>query len=420
MQGNHQRRVVVTGMGAVCPLGLQVPTLWQSIMEGRNGIGPITLFDASHFDTRFAGEVKGFDPANYMDKKEARRTDRFIHLTVAATHEALRTSELTITPENHEEVGVFFGSGTGGLETSTIQSNVLHTRGPSRISPFTVPSMISNMGAGQVAIMTGARGPNMCIVTACASGAHAIGEAAEVIRRGWAKAMIAGGGEASITPLSLAAFNSARAVSTRNDTPETASRPFDATRDGFVLSEGAAMLVLEDLEYALERGAPILAELVGYGASSDAFHMTQPPEDGRGAALAMRMALKHGGLSPDKIDYINAHGTSTPVGDLAETMAIKSVFGEHVTSKKLPVSSTKSQTGHLLGAAGSLECIITMLAIRNQMLPPTLNLHHPDPKCDLDYVPHDPRPARVDTAVCNSFGFGGHNASLIFRRFEGR
>ncbi len=409
------RRVVITGMGAVSPLGLDVPTLWQGVLEARSGIGPITRFDPAQFETRFAGEVKDFDPTNYMERKEARRTDRFVHLVAAATREALATSGLLITPENSDDIGVFVGSGIGGLETLTAQHEVLLNRGPGRVSPFLVPAMITNMAAGHVSIITGARGPNLCTTSACASSAHAIGEAAETIRRGWARAILAGGSEASITPLGVAAFNSARAISTRNDAPKTASRPFDVSRDGFVLSEGAAMLVLEDLDFALQRGATILAELVGYGASADAFHITQPPEGGEGAARAMRMALRHSGVAPEEVSYINAHGTSTDVGDVAETLAIRTVFG--TCADQLPVSSSKSQFGHLLGAAGALETIVCVLAIQHNTLPPTINLREPDPRCDLDYVPLQARPAQVDTVVNNSFGFGGHNVSLVLRQF---
>ncbi|MCG8352385.1 MAG: beta-ketoacyl-ACP synthase II [Chloroflexales bacterium] len=410
-----ERRVVVTGMGAVSPLGLDVPSTWQGIVESRSGIGPITLFEPEGLETKFAGEVKSFDPPQYMNRKEVRRTDRFVQLAVAATQEALRNAELLITPEHSVDVGVFIGCGIGGIETLCAQNEVLRTRGPGRVSPFLVPAMITNMAAGHISIMTGARGPNLCTTSACASGAHAIGEALENIKRGWAKAIIAGGTEASITPISVAAFNSAKAISTRNDTPETASRPFDATRDGFVLSEGAAMLILEDLEFALSRGAPILAEIVSYGATADAYHITQPCQGGEGAARAMQLALSRGGVTIDEVSYINAHGTSTAAGDIAETDAIKAIFGER--AKTLPVSSSKSQLGHLIGAAGAVEAVISILAIRRNLLPATINLQHPDPSCDLDYVPNNVRPAHVDTVISNSFGFGGHNAALIFRRF---
>lgn len=410
------RRVVVTGMGAVSPLGLDVPSLWQGIREARSGIGPITLCDASNLESRIAGEVRGFDPLNYMDRKEVRRNDRFIHLAIAAATEALRTAELTVTPENADSIGVIIGSGIGGITTLAEGVITLQERGPSRISPFLVPAMITNMAAGQVSMMFGLKGPNYCPTSACASGAHAIGEAAEIIRRGWASAVVAGGSEAPITPIGIASFASAKAISTRNDDPAGASRPFDADRDGFVLAEGGAILVLEDLEFARARGARILAELVGYGLSADAYHITQPAPGGEGALRSMRAALKHAGLSPDDIDYINAHGTSTPAGDIAETEAIKRLLGER--AYRVPVSSSKSQFGHLLGAAGAIEAIVTILAIQENLLPPTINYTTPDPQCDLDYVPNAARPARVDVALSNSFGFGGHNVSLIFRRYE--
>jgi 3-oxoacyl-[acyl-carrier-protein] synthase II len=412
-----ERRVVITGMGAVSPLGLDVPTLWQNITQSQSGVAPITLFDATDFETRFAGEVKNFDPNNHMDRKEVRRTDRFVQFAIAATQEALRSAELAITPENSADIGVFLASGIGGIETLTTQHEVMLKRGPGRVSPFMIPAMITNMAAGQISINTGVRGPSMCHTSACASGSHAIGEAAETIRRGWAKAMIAGGSEAPITPLGIAGFNSARAISTRNDEPATASRPFDETRDGFILSEGAAIIILEDLEYALSRGASIIAEVVGYGSSSDAFHITQPPETGEGAALAMQRALHHGQTAPTDVHYINTHGTSTPAGDVAETMAIKTTLGDH--AYQIPVSSSKSQLGHMLGAAGAVETIISMLAMQHKLLPPTINLHHPDQRCDLDYVPHTARPCeQLDTVINNSFGFGGHNVSLVLRRFQ--
>lgn len=411
-----KRRVVITGIGVVSPLGHDVPTFWQQLAAGASGIAPITAFDASAFQTQFAGEVRDFDPANYMDRKEARRTDRFVQLAVAATREALSHAQFEITPTNAAHIGVFLGSGIGGLQTLTTQHEVLLSRGPGRVSPFLVPAMITNMAAGLVSILYGARGPNLCTTSACASSAHAIGEAAETIRRGWAHVMLAGGSEASITPLGVAAFNAAHALSTRNDSPATASRPFDATRDGFVMAEGAAILVLEDETHALQRGAPILAELTGYGLSADGYHITQPPENGEGAARAMQLALTHANLAPTAIDYINAHGTSTPVGDIAETQAIKQVFGEH--AYRLPVSSSKSQFGHLLGGAGAIEAAVCVLALHHQLVPPTINLHTPDPQCDLDYVPHTARPAPINTALSNSFGFGGHNVTLIMQRYE--
>jgi 3-oxoacyl-[acyl-carrier-protein] synthase II len=410
-----ERRVVITGMGAISPLGLDVPALWQGVREARSGVGPVTLCDTAGLESRIAGEVKGFEPQNYMDRKEVRRNDRFIHFALAATGEALRSAELTITPENAEEIGVIIGSGIGGIATFAEGLNTLRDKGPGRVSPFLVPAMITNMAAGQVSIQYGLKGPNFCPTSACSTGAHAIGEAVETIRRGWAKAIVAGGSEAPITPIGIAAFVSARAISTRNDEPASASRPFDATRDGFVLSEGGAVVVLEDLEFALARGARIVAEVAGYGLSGDAYHITQPCPGGEGALRAMRLALRHAGLSPDDVDYINAHGTSTPAGDIAETQAIKSLLGER--AYRVPVSSSKSQFGHLIGAAGSIEAIITALAIQNDLLPPTINYATPDPQCDLDYVPNAARRGRVDVAISNSFGFGGHNVSLVIRRY---
>jgi 3-oxoacyl-[acyl-carrier-protein] synthase II len=410
-----ERRVVITGMGAISPLGLDVPALWQGVREARSGVGPVTLCDTAGLESRIAGEVKGFEPQNYMDRKEVRRNDRFIHFALAATGEALRSAELTITPENAEEIGVIIGSGIGGIATFAEGLNTLRDKGPGRVSPFLVPAMITNMAAGQVSIQYGLKGPNFCPTSACSTGAHAIGEAVETIRRGWAKAIVAGGSEAPITPIGIAAFVSARAISTRNDEPASASRPFDATRDGFVLSEGGAVVVLEDLEFALARGARIVAEVAGYGLSGDAYHITQPCPGGEGALRAMRLALRHAGLSPDDVDYINAHGTSTPAGDIAETQAIKSLLGER--AYRVPVSSSKSQFGHLIGAAGSIEAIITALAIQNDLLPPTINYATPDPQCDLDYIPNAARRGRVDVAISNSFGFGGHNVSLVIRRY---
>jgi 3-oxoacyl-[acyl-carrier-protein] synthase II len=370
----------------------------------------------SALDSRFPGEVRNFDPLLYMDRKEARRNDRYVQFAMAATSEALHSSELTITPENAEEVGVVIGSGIGGLSTLADGVLTLHERGPSRISPFMVPGMISNMASGMVSIIHGIKGPSYAPVSACATSAHAIGEAAETIRRGWAKAMIAGGSEAPITPIGIAAFCASRAISTNNDEAETASRPFDATRDGFVLSEGGAVLVLEDLEYALARGARILAELVGYGLSSDAHHVTTPAPGGDGALRAMRMALRNAELQPDDIDYVNAHATSTGAGDIAETQALKTLLGER--AMQVPVSASKSQLGHLLGAAGSIESIISILAIQNNLIPATINYRTPDPECDLDIVPNQPRQGALNRVLSNSFGFGGHNASLIFARYQ--
>lgn len=410
-----ERRVVVTGMGAVSPLGLDVPALWEGICTARSGVGPITLCATDGLDARIAGEVRGFDPTNYMDRKEARRYDRFIQFAVAATGEALRSAELTIDAENAEEVGVIVGSGIGGIGSLSEGIKTLYDKGPSRVSPFLVPAMITNMAAGMISIRYGMKGPSYCITSACATGAHAIGEAAETIRRGWAKAIIAGGSEAPITPIGVAAFTNMRAMSTRNDEPETASRPFDVTRDGFVLSEGGAVVVLEDLEYAQARGARILAEIVGYGLSSDAYHITTPPPGHEGVVRAMRLALRHANMTADAIDYINAHATSTPAGDTAESEAFKTLLGARAHT--VPISSSKSQFGHLLGAAGSIEAIVTILAMQNSLLPPTINLHTPDPSCDLDYVPNAARPGTIDVALSNSFGFGGHNVSLIFKRF---
>ncbi|MBX0328725.1 beta-ketoacyl-ACP synthase II [Oscillochloris sp. ZM17-4] len=407
-----ERRVVVTGMGAVSPLGLDVPSLWQGVLEARSGIGPITLFDTTGYDTQFAGEVRGFDPTQYMDRKEARRTDRFVHFAIAAAQEALRTSELAITDENRDEIGVFFASGIGGIGTLSEQLDVLRARGPGRISPFLIPAMITNLASGHISIISGARGPSLCTTSACASSAHALGEAAETIRRGWARAIIVGGAEATVTPIGIAGFNAMRALSTRNDSPETASRPFDVSRDGFVMGEGGAALILEDYDHARARGARILAELVGYGATSDAVHITSVDEGG--VARAIRLALKHGGVRPEEIGYINAHATSTHAGDPVETAAIRTVFGGREGAP--PVSSSKSQIGHLLGAAGAIESIISIMALQNGMLPATINLSDPDPECDLDYVPNTPRPAQLDAVMSNSFGFGGHNVSLAFRR----
>lgn len=410
-----ERRVVVTGMGAVSPLGLDVPALWQGIKEARSGVGPVTLCDTSGMASRIAGEVKGFEAQNYMDRKEVRRNDRFIHFALAAAREALSSSELKVTPENAEEIGVIIGSGIGGIDAFADGLHTLREKGPGRVSPFLVPAMITNMAAGQVSIQNGLKGVSFCPTSACATAAHAIGEAVETIRRGWAKAIIAGGSEAPITPIGIAAFVSARAISTNNDQAATASRPFDATRDGFVLAEGSALLMLEELDHARARGARILAEVIGYGASSDAFHITQPCAGGEGALRAMRLALRHAGITPDQIDYINAHGTSTQAGDIAETQAIKTLLGPR--AYQVPVSSSKSQLGHLVGAAGSIEAVVTILALQNGLLPPTINLHTPDPECDLDYVPNAARPAPITIAMSNSFGFGGHNVSLVFRRY---
>jgi 3-oxoacyl-[acyl-carrier-protein] synthase II len=414
----HQRRVVVTGMGAISPLGLDIPALWDGIRTARSGTGPITICDVSNLETRFGGEVKNFDPINYMDRKEARRNDRFIHFAIAAANEAIKMAGITATPDNAEDIGVVVGSGIGGIATIAENVLIMHEKGPGRVSPFMVPAMITNMAAGQISMMHGFKGPNFCPTSACATAAHAIGEAAEIIRRGAATIMIAGGSEAPITPLGIAGFNANKAVSTNNENPTTASRPFDVTRDGFVLAEGGAIVVLESLESAISRGATIYAEIIGYGLSADAYHITSPAPGGEGAGRAMKMALRTAGIVASDVQYVNAHGTSTNAGDIAETMAIKTVFGEHAA--KLAVSSSKSQLGHLVGAAGAIEAVICILAMQHSLIPATINLHTPDPACDLDYVPNTPRPGSIDIAVSNSFGFGGHNVSLALRRWSGQ
>ena len=410
-------RVVVTGIGIISPLGLDTESTWQAILRGESGVDYITAFDPSPFETKFAAEVRGFDPLNYMDRKDARRTDRFTQFAIAAARESLKNADLDLAKTDPNQVGIIIGSGIGGIITLSEQFKVLFERGPDRVSPFLVPMMIVDMAGGYLSILLGARGPNFCTVSACASGGDAIGNAYEILRRGDAQVMLAGGAEAPVCPIALAAFNAARAMSTRNDDPKRASRPFDRDRDGFVLGEGAAVLVLETLEHARDRGAPILAEIVGYGLTADAYHITQPAEDGEGGARAMAMALRKAGLAPTEVDYINAHGTSTPLNDRTETQAIKAVFGEH--AYRLAVSSTKSMTGHLLGAAGAIEAAFCVLAIRDQILPPTINLENPDPECDLDYVPNRARPARVRVAMSNAFGFGGHNSCLVIRAFDG-
>ncbi len=407
------QRVVVTGLGMVSPLGLSTAETWDAIVRGESGIGPITSFDTSDFDAKIAGEVKGFEPTRYMDRKEARRTDRFVQFAVAAALEALAHSTLTIDAENCDEVGVIIGSGNGGIITLSEQYEIMRTKGPGRVSPFLIPMMIVDMASGQVSISTGARGPNFATVSACATGADAIGNAYEIIRRGDARAMIAGGSEAAIVPIGVAGFTSARALTTRTDAH--ASQPFDAERDGFVMGEGAAVLILEALDYARQRGAPILAELVGYGATGDAHHITQPIEGGEGGVRAMRRALRQAGLEPENVDYINAHGTSTTINDKFETQAIKTVFGERAYG--IPVSSTKSMIGHLLGAAGAIEAAFCVQTIGSGIIPPTINYEHPDPDCDLDYVPNKARCQNVNVALSNSIGFGGHNAALIFKKY---
>ena len=411
-----ERRVVVTGLGAVSPLGLDVTTFWDGIQQGRSGIAPVTLCDTDGLASQIVGEVKDFDPKNYMDAKLVRRTDRYIQFALAASGEALRSAELVVTPDNATEIGSIIGSGIGGIMSLADGFATMDQKGPGRVSPFLVPAMISNMAAGQVSITHGLKGPNYCTTSACASGAHAIGEAFETIRQGKAKAIVTGGSEAPITRIALASFANSRAVSTRNDDPATASRPFDVTRDGFVLSEGAAILVLEDLEFAQQRGARVIAEIVGYGLSADAYHITLPHEEGEGAFRAMDMAVQQSGCTAADVDYINAHGTSTPSGDIAETKAIKRLLGERAF--QIPVSSSKSQFGHLLGAAGPIEAVATILALQQGIVPPTTNYQHPDSECDLDYVPNQMRRSNMQLALSNSFGFGGHNTTLAFRRFD--
>ena len=415
MAETERRRVVVTGLGAVTPLGLDVASSWAGIVAGRSGVVPISTFDTTGYPCQIAGEVRGFDPTDYIDAKDARRTDRFVQFSLVATQEALRDADLEVTEERADLTGVYIGTGIGGLITLTEQIKVLDERGVRRVSPFFVPMMIADMASGQVSIDVGARGPNMGIVSACASGAHAIGEAYEVIRRGDAEAMITGGTEGSIIPIGLAGFCASRALTRQNDEPERASRPFDAKRDGFVPAEGAGIIILESLEHAQARCAQIHAELVGYGATADAFHITLPAKEGAGARRAMERALHKADLDVSEVDYINAHGTSTEANDRLETHAVKTLFGEH--ADQLPMSSTKSMIGHALGAAGGIEAVFTIKALLDDMLPPTINYEYPDPVCDLNYVPNEARPARVDVAMSNSFGFGGHNASLVFRAY---
>ena len=404
-------------MGLVIPTGIGVETAWKNVCGGKSGIGPLTRFDTNGFETKIAGEVRDFNPELYIDKKEIKKMDLFIHFAIAATREALDNARLAITPENSEQIGVIVGTGLGGLPSLEKYHKILLEKGPGRISPFFIPMLIANLASGQIAILFGPKGPNTCVVTACATGAHCIGDAFRTIVYGDAEAMIAGGTEANITPLTIGGFNAMKALSTRNDEPEKASRPFEKNRDGFVVAEGAGILVLEELQFALKRKAKIHAELVGYGYTGDAYHITAPSPDGDGAVRCMKMAIKDAGITPEDVDYINAHGTSTPLNDLTETLAIKKVFGGH--AKKVPISATKSMTGHLLGAAGSTEAIFTVLAIRDGIMPPTINYEEPDPQCDLDYVPNVARRKPSKTAMSNAFGFGGTNATLIFKKFEG-
>ncbi len=412
----QMRRVVVTGLGIVSPLGTGLEKSWAGAIEGRSGIREITRFDATGFPVRIAGEVPDFEPVDRIEKKEVKKMDLFIQYAVAAGMMAFEDSGLVVTEENAERVGVYIGAGIGGLPAIEYWYDVLKEKGPDRITPFFIPMVIINLASGQVSIKTGAKGPNSCAVTACATGTHSIGDAFRLIRSGEADAMIAGGTESTITPLCVAGFNAMKALSTRNDSPATASRPFDKERNGFVIGEGAGVLVLEEMEIAKKRGARIYAEIVGYGMNSDAHHMTTPAPGGEGAARCMNLALKSAGLAPQDVDYINAHGTSTYYNDLYETMAIKSVFKEHAA--KLAVSSTKGMTGHLLGAAGGIEAVFTVKAIEQGIIPPTINYETPDPECDLDYVPNTAREARINIAISNSFGFGGTNAVLAFKRFK--
>jgi 3-oxoacyl-[acyl-carrier-protein] synthase II len=407
----------VTGVGLLSSVGIGTEASWEAICAGRSGIGPITHFDASKHAARIAGEVKGFDPLQFIDKKDVKKMDVFIQYAVAAADFAVRDARLEVTDANADNVGVFIASGIGGFQTIEDEHLALINGGPRRISPFFIPASIINLAAGQVSIRFGARGPNLATCTACTASAHAIGEAAEIIKRGDADVMIAGGSEASITPLGVGGFAALRALSTRNDEPERASRPFDKDRDGFVIGEGAGILILEELEVARRRGATIYAEIAGYGLSGDAYHLTSQPEDANGAIRSMRMALRKAGVTPDQIDYINAHGTSTPINDPTETLAVKTTFGDH--APRLVMSSTKSMTGHLLGAAGGLEAGITALAVRHQVAPPTINLDNPDPACDLDYAPNVKRPMKIEYALSNSFGFGGTNGTLLLKRFHG-
>ncbi len=409
-----KRRVVVTGLGLVSPVGNTVDAAWASLMAGKSGITRISRFDASAFASQIAGEVQGFDITAYISAKEARRMDIFIHYGLAAGLDAFRDAGLEVTDANRERIGVSIGSGIGGLPMIEQTHKTYLEEGPRRISPFFIPAAIINMISGHLSILLGLQGPNLALVTACATGTHAIGESARVIERGEADVMLAGGAESTVCPLAIGGFAAARALSTRNDDPAGASRPWDKGRDGFVLGEGAGVLVLEEYEHAKARGARIYCELIGYGRGADAFHMTAPTEDGAGAARCMQAALKDAGLAPEQVDYINAHGTSTPLGDVAETRAIKLTFGEH--ARRLMISSTKSMTGHLLGAAGGVEAVFTVLTLYRQAIPPTINLTDPDPECDLDYVCSSARDARVDIALSNSFGFGGTNGTLVFRR----
>ena len=411
-----KRRVVVTGMGILSPVGIGLEENWDNIVEGRSGIGPVTRFDCSNYPSRIAGEVKDFRPEDYMPQKLVKRLDPFVQLAVAAASMAMEDADLDLTKQDPHRCGVITGVGLGGLGTIEFYRDVLVNRGPRRVSPFFIPMAIPNMASGQISIVFGAKGPNTVVCTACAAGTHAIGEAFKAIQRGDADCMITGGCESVITPLAFAGFSALKALSTRNDEPERASRPFDKDRDGFVIGEGAGILILEELEHALQRGARIRAEVLGYGLTGDAYHMTAPPEDGEGAINCMKMAIGDAGLTPEDIDYINAHGTSTPLNDAVETRAIKAVFGERARS--IPVSSTKSMTGHLLGGTGGIEAIYSIMAIQSGIIPPTINLEATEPDMDLDYVPNEARQMDIDVAMSNSFGFGGTNAVIIFGKYR--
>ncbi len=409
------KRVVVTGLGAITPIGNTLTEYWEGLLSGRNGIGLITLFDASRHACRIAGEVKGFDPHDYIERREAKRMDRFAQFAVTASKQALADAQFVINDLNAEQVGVIVGTGIGGLKVLEDQQEIYLTRGPSRCSPYMIPMMIANMAAGLTAIHTGAKGPNNCTVTACAAGSNAVGDAFRLIQRGYAKAMICGGTEAAVTPLGVAGFSAARALSTRNDQPTHACRPFDRDRDGFVMGEGSGILLLEELEQALNRGAKIYGEIVGYAMTCDAYHITSPVPDGVGATRAIELALKDANLSPAQVSYINAHGTSTAANDVTETKAIKKALGD--SAYQVAISSTKSMTGHLLGGSGGIEAVATIMAIANDQIPPTINLENPDPECDLDYVPGKSRAQTVEVALSNSFGFGGHNVTLAFKKY---
>ena len=412
------RRVVVTGVGLVCGCGIGTEQVWQNLLAGQSGIGRITHFDSTGFDCQIAGEVKGFDPLNWIEKKELKKMARFIQLAMAASDFAVNMAGLEITPQIADATGVYIGSGIGGFDVIEREHSKYLQGGPGKISPFFIPSAIVNLASGNVSIRYGAKGPNSATATACSASAHAIGDAFKIIQRCDAEVMIAGGSEAAVTPMGIGGFGALRALSTRNDDPERASRPFDRERDGFVVGEGAGVLILESLDFAERRGAPVLAEIVGYGMSGDAYHITQPAEGGDGGYRVTLAANKDAKITPDEVDYVNAHGTSTPMGDAIETIALKRAFGER--AKKIPISSTKSMTGHLLGGAGGLEAGISILALRDQIVPPTINQEKPDPECDLDFIPNQARKAEVRYALSNSFGFGGTNASLLFKRWEGR